>query len=46
LTPVVGAYGSPYRIEVDWSRRKGRWSLQDEGHIQGLVYLLVFPPFW
>src|ERR1700722_19671538 len=46
LPKVVWAYRGQYRIENDWSRLKGRplgWSplyLQDEGRIQGLVYLL------
>jgi len=46
LAPVAWAYRGQYRIEDDWSRRKGRslgltpLYLQDEGRIQGLVYLL------
>jgi transposase len=46
LPPVVWAYRGQYRIENDWSRLKGRplgltpLYLQDEGRIQGLVYLL------
>jgi transposase len=46
LTQVVWAYRGQYRIEDDWSRLKGRplsltpVYLQDEGRIQGLVYLL------
>ncbi len=46
LPQVVGAYRGQYRIENDWSRLKGRplgltpLYLQDEGRIQGLVYLL------
>jgi transposase len=46
LAPVVWAYRGQYRIEDDWSRLKGRslgltpLYLQDEGRIQGLVYLL------
>jgi transposase len=46
LPPVVWAYRGQYRIEDDWSRLKGRSLgltpvyLQDEGRIQGLVYLL------
>ena len=46
LTQVVWAYRGQYRIEDDWSRLKGRslgltpLYLQDEGRIQGLVYLL------
>jgi len=46
LAQVVGAYRGQYRIENDWSRLKGRplgltpLYLQDEGRIQGLVYLL------
>ena len=46
LTAVVWAYRGQYRIEDDWSRLKGRslgltpLYLQDEGRIQGLVYLL------
>ena len=46
LAPVVWAYRGQYRIEDDWSRLKGRSLgltpvyLQDEGRIQGLVYLL------
>jgi transposase len=43
---VVWAYRGQYRIENDWSRLKGRplglvpVYLQDEGRMQGLVYLL------
>ena len=43
---MVWAYRGQYRIEDDWSRLKGRplgltpLYLQDEGRIQGLVYLL------
>jgi transposase len=46
LPQVVWAYRGQYRIENDWSRLKGRplgltpLYLQDEGRIQGLVYLL------
>ena len=46
LPQVVWAYRGQYRIEDDWSRLKGRplgltpLYLQDEGRIQGLVYLL------
>jgi transposase len=46
LPSVVWAYRGQYRIEDDWSRLKGRslgltpLYLQDEGRIQGLVYLL------
>jgi transposase len=46
LSPVVWAYRGQYRIEDDWARLKGRSLgltpvyLQDEGRIQGLVYLL------
>jgi transposase len=46
LAQVVWAYRGQYRIEDDWSRLKGRslglvpMYLQDEGRIQGLVYLL------
>jgi transposase len=46
LAEVVWAYRGQYRIENDWSRLKGRslgltpLYLQDEGRIQGLVYLL------
>jgi transposase len=46
LAEVVWAYRGQYRIEDDWSRLKGRslgltpLYLQDEGRIQGLVYLL------
>lgn len=46
LPTVVWAYRGQYRIEDDWSRLKGRplgltpLYLQDEGRIQGLVYLL------
>jgi transposase len=46
LMQVVWAYRGQYRIEDDWSRLKGRslgltpLYLQDEGRIQGLVYLL------
>ena len=46
LTQVVWAYRGQYRIENDWSRLKGRplgltpLYLQDEGRIQGLVYVL------
>lgn len=46
LAAVVWAYRGQYRIEDDWSRLKGRslgltpLYLQDEGRIQGLVYLL------
>jgi transposase len=46
LAPVLWAYRGQYRIENDWSRLKGRSLgltpvyLQDEGRIQGLVYLL------
>jgi transposase len=46
LSQVVWAYRGQYRIENDWSRLKGRplgltpLYLQDEGRIQGLVYLL------
>ena len=46
LAEVVWAYRGQYRIEDDWSRLKGRplgltpVYLQDEGRIQGLVYLL------
>jgi transposase len=46
LAQVVWAYRGQYRIENDWSRLKGRplgltpVYLQDEGRIQGLVYLL------
>jgi transposase len=46
LAQAVWAYRGQYRIEDDWSRLKGRslgltpLYLQDEGRIQGLVYLL------
>jgi transposase len=46
LSQVVWAYRGQYRIEDDWSRLKGRplgltpMYLQDEGRMQGLVYLL------
>jgi len=46
LPQVVWAYRGQYRIEDDWSRLKGRplgltpLYLQNEGRIQGLVYLL------
>jgi transposase len=46
LAEVVWAYRGQYRIENDWSRLKGRslgltpLYLQDEGRMQGLVYLL------
>jgi transposase len=46
LAAVVWAYRGQYRVEDDWSRLKGRplgltpVYLQDEGRIQGLVYLL------
>jgi transposase len=46
LPPVVWAYRGQYRVEDDWSRLKGRplgltpVYLQDEGRIQGLVYVL------
>jgi transposase len=46
LAQVVWAYRGQYRIENDWSRLKGRslgltpLYLQDEGRMQGLVYLL------
>jgi transposase len=46
LPPVVWAYRGQDRIEDDWSRLKGRSLgltpvyLQDEGRIQGLVYVL------
>ena len=46
MPQVVWAYRGQYRIENDWSRLKGRplgltpLYLQDEGRIQGLVYLL------
>jgi transposase len=46
LAQVVWAYRGQYRIEDDWSRRKGRplgltpMYLQDERRMQGLVYLL------
>jgi transposase len=46
LPAVVWAYRGQYRIEDDWARLKGRSLgltpvyLQDEGRIQGLVYLL------
>jgi transposase len=46
LPQMVWAYRGQYRIEDDWSRLKGRplgltpLYLQDEGRIQGLVYLL------
>ena len=46
LPQVVWAYRGQYRIEDDWSRLKGRplgltpMYLQDEGRMQGLVYLL------
>jgi len=46
LPPVVWAYRGQYRIEDDWARLKGRSLgltpvyLQDEGRIQGLVYVL------
>ncbi len=46
LEQVVWAYRGQYRIEDDWARLKGRplgltpVYLQDEGRIQGLVYLL------
>ena len=45
LPQVVWAYRGQYRIENDWSRLKGRplgltpLYLQDEGRIQGLVYV-------
>jgi transposase len=46
LLQVVWGYRGQYRIEDDWSRLKGRplgltpMYLQDEGRMQGLVYLL------
>jgi transposase len=46
VAAVVWAYRGQYRIENDWSRLKGRplgltpVYLQDEGRMQGLVYLL------
>jgi transposase len=46
LPQAVWAYRGQYRVEDDWSRLKGRplgltpLYLQDEGRIQGLVYLL------
>jgi transposase len=46
LPQTVWAYRGQYRVEDDWSRLKGRplgltpLYLQDEGRIQGLVYLL------
>jgi len=46
LPQVVWGYRGQYRIEDDWSRLKGRslgltpLYLQDEGRMQGLVYLL------
>jgi transposase len=46
LAQVVWAYRGQYRVEDDWSRLKGRplgltpLYLQDQGRIQGLVYLL------
>jgi transposase len=46
LAQVVWGYRGQYRIENDWSRLKGRplgltpVYLQDEGRMQGLVYLL------
>lgn len=46
LRQVVWGYRGQYRIEDDWSRLKGRslgltpLYLQDEGRMQGLVYLL------
>jgi transposase len=46
LAQAVWAYRGQYRVEDDWSRLKGRplglapMYLQDEGRIQGLVYLL------
>jgi transposase len=46
LAQVVWAYRGQYRVEDDWSRLKGRplgltpMYLQDEGRMQGLVYLL------
>ena len=46
MPQVVWACRGQYRIEDDWSRLKGRplgltpLYLQDEGRIQGLVYLL------
>ena len=46
LEAVVWAYRGQYRVEDDWARLKGRplgltpVYLQDEGRIQGLVYLL------
>jgi transposase len=46
LSQVVWAYRGQYRIENDWTRLKGRplgltpLYLQDEGRIQGRVYLL------
>ena len=46
MAQVVWAYRGQYRIENDWSRLKGRplgltpVYLQDEGRMQGLVYLL------
>jgi transposase len=46
LPQVVWAYRGQYRVEDDWSRLKGRslgltpLYMQDEGRIQGLVYLL------
>ena len=45
LAQVVWGYRGQYRIENDWSRLKGRplgltpVYLQDEGRMQGLVYL-------
>jgi transposase len=46
VAQVAWAYRGQYRIENDWSRLKGRplgltpVYLQDEGRMQGLVYLL------
>ena len=46
MAQVVWGYRGQYRIENDWSRLKGRplgltpVYLQDEGRMQGLVYLL------
>jgi transposase len=46
LPQAVWAYRGQYRVEDDWSRLKGRplgltpMYLQDEGRMQGLVYLL------
>ena len=46
LPQVVWAYRGQYRVEDDWARLKGRplgltpMYLQDEGRMQGLVYLL------